>query len=79
MAMPFNMVANSPFMPAKLSIFREIQHENETFFPKSFGGFGILSYLCPRLQDDSSFYPVRASVIAQPPARAFLLAMSQCE
>ena len=30
-------------------------------------------------KDDSSFYPARASVTAQPLARAFLLAKSQCE
>lgn len=29
--------------------------------------------------DDSSFYPARASVFAQPLARAFLMAKSQCE
>ena len=29
--MLFNMVADSLFMPAKLSIFREISHGNETF------------------------------------------------
>ena len=42
-----------------------------------FGGFEKYSYLCQRLTDDSSFYPVRATVTAQPSARAFLMAKSQ--
>ena len=36
-----------------------------------------MSYLCFRLTDDSSFYPERATVTAQPSARAFLMAKSQ--
>lgn len=36
--------------PAKLTFF----HQKQNFFPKIFGGSGFSSYLCHRLQDDSS-------------------------
>ena len=44
---------------------------------KLFGRSKIKSYLCKWFRDDSSFYPARASVTAQPMARAFLMAKSQ--
>lgn len=44
---------------------------------KSFGDFRNCLYLCRCLTDDSSFYPARASVTAQPLARAFFHGKSQ--
>ena len=41
------------------------------------GSKNYSSYLCHRLTDDSSFYPVRATATAQPLARAFFMARSQ--
>lgn len=38
-----------------------------------FGGFKKTLYLCQRFRDDSSFYPARASVTAQPSAWAFFI------
>ena len=44
---------------------------------KLFGNFEKMSYFCHRFTDDSSFYPARATVTAQPLARAFFMAKSQ--
>jgi len=44
---------------------------------KLFGNIGNMMYLCKCLTDDSSFYPARATVTAQPMARAFFMAKSQ--
>jgi len=44
--MLFNMVADSLFMPAKLSIFREISHGNETFSRNLLQVSEIYNYLC---------------------------------